>query len=150
MENNDLLEMVRSKAQGWLTKSYDAETRAQVQALLDNEDPTELIECFYKDLEFGTGGLRGIMGVGSNRMNIYTVGAATQGLSNYLKKEFADLEQIKVVIGTIAVTTAVSSRKYQPISSPLTASRFIYSKTCVRLRKCHSLSVNWDARAVSS
>ena len=51
MENNDLLEMVRSKAQGWLTKSYDAETRAQVQALLDNEDPTELIECFYKDLE---------------------------------------------------------------------------------------------------
>ena len=93
MENNDLLEMVRSKAQGWLTKSYD------VQALLDNEDPTELIECFYKDLEFGTGGLRGIMGVGSNRMNIYTVGAATQGLSNYLKKEFADLDQIKVVIG---------------------------------------------------
>ena len=147
MENNDLLEMVRSKAQGWLTKSYDAETRAQVQALLDNEDSTELIECFYKDLEFGTGGLRGIMGVGSNRMNIYTVGAATQGLSNYLKKEFADLEQIKVVI---AVTTAVSSRKYQPISSPLTVSRFIYSKTCVRLRKCHSLSVNWDARAVSS
>ena len=52
MENNDLLEMVRSKAQGWLTKSYDAETRAQVQALLDNEDPTELIECFYKDLEY--------------------------------------------------------------------------------------------------
>ena len=72
MENNELLEMVRSKAQGWLTESYDAETRAQVQALLDNEDPTELIECFYKDLEFGTGGLRGIMGVGSNRMNIYT------------------------------------------------------------------------------
>lgn len=70
--------MVRSKAQSWLTKSYDAETRAQVQALLDNEDPTELIESFYKDLEFGTGGLRGIMGVGSNRMNIYTVGAATR------------------------------------------------------------------------
>ena len=67
MENNDLLEMVRSKAQGWLTKSYDAETRAQVQALLDNEDPTELIECFYKDLEFGTGGLRGIMGRGYPR-----------------------------------------------------------------------------------
>ena len=99
MENKELLEMVRSKAQSWLTKSYDAETRAQVQALLDNEDPTELIESFYKDLEFGTGGLRGIMGVGSNRMNIYTVGAATQGLSNYLKKEFADLDQIKVVIG---------------------------------------------------
>ena len=99
MENNELLEQVRSKAQGWLTESYDAETRAAVQALLDKEDPTELIESFYKDLEFGTGGLRGIMGVGSNRMNIYTVGAATQGLSNYLKKEFTDVEQIKVVIG---------------------------------------------------
>ena len=94
MENKELLEMVRSKAQSWLSESYDAETRAQVQALLDNEDPTELIECFYKDLEFGTGGLRGIMGVGSNRMNIYTVGAATQGLSNYLTKNFKDLEQI--------------------------------------------------------
>ena len=84
MENKELLEMVRSKAQSWLTKSYDAETRAQVQALLDNEDPTELIESFYKDLEFGTGGLRGIMGVGSNRMNIYTVRQATQGLANYI------------------------------------------------------------------
>ena len=99
MENKELLEMVRSKAQSWLSESYDAETRAQVQALLDNEDPTELIECFYKDLEFGTGGLRGIMGVGSNRMNIYTVGAATQGLSNYLNKNFKDLEQISVGIG---------------------------------------------------
>ncbi|WP_280765993.1 phospho-sugar mutase [Parabacteroides sp. PFB2-10] len=99
MEKNDLLEMVRTKAQGWLSKSYDEETRTQVQAMLDNEDSTELIESFYKDLEFGTGGLRGIMGVGSNRMNIYTVGAATQGLSNYLKSEFAHLEQIKVVIG---------------------------------------------------
>ena len=116
MENNDLLEMVRSKAQGWLTKSYDAETRAQVQALLDNEDPTELIECFYKDLEFGTGGLRGIMGVGSNRMNIYTVGAATQGLSNYLKKEFADLEQIKVVIGHDCRN---NSRKFAEISAEI-------------------------------
>lgn len=99
MENNNLLEMVRTKAQGWLTKSYDEETRKQVQAMLDNDDSTELIESFYKDLEFGTGGLRGIMGVGSNRMNIYTVGAATQGLSNYLKSEFSHLEQIKVVIG---------------------------------------------------
>ena len=116
MENNDLLEMVRSKAQGWLTKSYDAETRAQVQALLDNEDPTELIECFYKDLEIRTGGLRGIMGVGSNRMNIYTVGAATQGLSNYQKKEFADIEQIKVVIGHDCRN---NSRKFAEISADI-------------------------------
>ena len=114
MENNELLAMVRSKAQGWLTDSYDAETRAQVQALLNNEDPTELIECFYKDLEFGTGGLRGIMGVGSNRMNIYTVGAATQGLSNYLKKEFDDLDEIKVVIGHDCRN---NSRKFAEISA---------------------------------
>ena len=99
MENEQLLESVRNKALSWLSDSYDAETRAAVQKLLDNPDPTELIECFYKDLEFGTGGLRGIMGVGTNRMNIYTVGAATQGLSNYLKQEFDHLDQIKVVIG---------------------------------------------------
>lgn len=114
MENNELLAMVRSKAQGWLTDSYDAETRAQVQALLNDEDPTELIECFYKDLEFGTGGLRGIMGVGSNRMNIYTVGAATQGLSNYLKKEFDGLDEIKVVIGHDCRN---NSRKFAEISA---------------------------------
>lgn len=116
MENNELLQTVRNKAQGWLTDSYDPETRAQVQALLDNEDPTELIESFYKDLEFGTGGLRGIMGVGSNRMNIYTVGAATQGLSNYLKKEFAHLEQIKVVIGHDCRN---NSRKFAEISADI-------------------------------
>ena len=114
MENNELLAMVRSKAQGWLTDSYDAETRAQVQALLNNEDPTELIDCFSKDLEFGTGGLRGIMGVGSNRMNIYTVGAATQGLSNYLKKEFDGLDEIKVVIGHDCRN---NSRKFAEISA---------------------------------
>ena len=116
MENKDLLELVKSKAKVWLTESYDAETRAQVQALLDNEDPTELIESFYKDLEFGTGGLRGIMGVGSNRMNIYTVGAATQGLSNYLKQEFADLDQIKVVIGHDCRN---NSRKFAEISADI-------------------------------
>ena len=116
MENNELLEMVRSKAQSWLTKSYDAETKAKVQELLDSEDPTELIESFYKDLEFGTGGLRGIMGVGTNRMNIYTVGAATQGLSNYLKKEFANLDQIKVVIGHDCRN---NSRKFAEISADI-------------------------------
>lgn len=99
MENAELLDVVRKKAQAWLGNEYNKETREQVQTLLDKEDPTDLIEAFYKDLEFGTGGLRGIMGVGTNRMNIYTVGAATQGLSNYLRKEFSDLEQIKVVIG---------------------------------------------------
>ena len=98
MENQELLE-VRAKAKEWLSDTYDEETRKQVQALLDAEDATELVDSFYRSLEFGTGGLRGIMGVGTNRMNIYTVGAATQGLSNYLKKNFADLDQIKVAIG---------------------------------------------------
>ena len=99
MEDLELLKTVTAKAQTWLGEGYDEETKAEVKKMLENEDKTDLIECFYKDLEFGTGGLRGIMGVGSNRMNIYTVGAATQGLANYLKDAFADMEQISVVVG---------------------------------------------------
>lgn len=96
---NELLKQVTEKANKWLGSEYDAETREAVKAMLESEDKTELIESFYKDLEFGTGGLRGIMGAGTNRMNIYTVGAATQGLANYLKVAFADLDEIKVVVG---------------------------------------------------
>ena len=96
---NDVLDAVIKKAQTWLSEVYDPQTRDEVKRMLEQDDKTELIDSFYRDLEFGTGGLRGIMGAGSNRMNIYTVGAATQGLSNYLKKEFANLEQIKVAIG---------------------------------------------------
>lgn len=96
---NDVLNQVNAKAKEWLREVYDEGTRAEVRRLLENEDKTELIDSFYKDMEFGTGGLRGVMGVGTNRMNIYTVGAATQGLSNYLKKEFASLPSIKVAIG---------------------------------------------------
>ncbi len=99
MANSNIPEMIKAKAAEWLTEVYDAETQAEVKRMLANEDPTELIDSFYRDLEFGTGGLRGIMGAGTNRMNIYTVGAATQGLSNYLKKEFASLPEIKVAIG---------------------------------------------------
>lgn len=99
MENNELLDQVTSKAQNWLTNDYDEETRNLVNKMIENQDNTELIESFYKDLEFGTGGLRGIMGAGTNRVNKYTIGSATQGLSNYLLKEFASLDQIKVVIG---------------------------------------------------
>ncbi len=100
MENNqELIKQVTEKAERWLSDSYDAETRAAVKAMLDADDKTELIECFYKDLEFGTGGLRGIMGAGSNRMNIYTVGAATQGFANYLLEAFKDLPEISVVVG---------------------------------------------------
>ncbi len=99
MENKKLLQKVIAKAQTWLDGNYNADTKAEVRRMLDAQDKTELIESFYKDLEFGTGGLRGIMGAGTNRMNIYTVGAATQGLSNYLKSQFPDLPQISIVIG---------------------------------------------------
>ena len=73
MENEELIQQVTEKAKKWLTPAYDAETQAEVKRMLENEDKTDLIEAFYKDLEFGTGGLRGIMGVGSNRMNILSV-----------------------------------------------------------------------------
>ncbi len=89
--------IVKQRAEAWLTGSYDEETKAQVKALTEN-NPKELEESFYKNLEFGTGGLRGIMGVGTNRMNKYTVGMATQGLANYLKKNFPSLPEIKVAI----------------------------------------------------
>ena len=99
MDNTELIKQVTAKALTWLSPDYDAETRAEVQRMLDADDKTALIEAFYKDLEFGTGGLRGIMGVGSIRMNIYTVGAATQGLANYLRQAFADRDEISVVVG---------------------------------------------------
>ncbi len=114
MENNALLQEVIAKAQGWLDGNYDEETKREVRRMMDAEDKTELIESFYKDLEFGTGGLRGIMGAGSNRMNIYTVGAATQGLSNYLKAQFPDTPQISVVIGHDCRN---NSRKFAEISA---------------------------------
>ena len=99
MKSDKLLREVRIKAKEWLSDTYDSKTRQQVQSLLDAVDSNELIEAFYKNLEFGTGGLRGIMGVGTNRINKYTIGAATQGLANYLKKNFSDLPLIKVAIG---------------------------------------------------
>lgn len=114
MEDEALLAQVTFKANSWLEGNYDAETKDEVQRMLDNEDKKELIDAFYKDLEFGTGGLRGIMGAGSNRMNIYTVGTATQGLANYLKKEFAELKEIKVVIGHDCRN---NSRKFAEISA---------------------------------
>ena len=98
--DNELIKSCEAKAEAWLSSSvYDAATQAEVRKMLDNADKTELVESFYQNLEFGTGGLRGIMGVGTNRMNIYTVGAATQGLSNYLNKNFKDLTEIAVVVG---------------------------------------------------
>lgn len=96
----ELIKACERKARVWVESSvYDEATKQDVKAMLSAEDKTALVESFYQDLEFGTGGLRGIMGVGTNRMNIYTVGAATQGLSNYLNKNFAGLDRISVVVG---------------------------------------------------
>ena len=89
--------MIVAKAQSWLQSNIDEKSKAEIQALLDADDKTELIDSFYRDLEFGTGGLRGLMGVGSNRMNVYTVAMATQGLANYLLKSFPN-QEIKVAI----------------------------------------------------
>lgn len=116
MEEETLLAQVTNKAILWLKGNYDSETKEEVQKMLDSEDKSKLIDAFYKDLEFGTGGLRGIMGAGSNRMNIYTVGSATQGLSNYLKKEFSELDEIKVVIGHDCRN---NSRKFAEISADI-------------------------------
>ena len=93
----DIKELSMAKAEQWLSEKYDEATRTAVAQMIEN-DPQEVVESFYKDLEFGTGGMRGIMGVGTNRMNKYTIGAATQGLANYLKEQFPD-QEISVVIG---------------------------------------------------
>ena len=98
MGNNvELLAQCEAKAQAWLSPAFDEETRNAVQAMLDNEDKTDLIDAFYQNLEFGTGGLRGIMGPGTNRMNKYVVGMATQGFANYINKAFPDITPAVVV-----------------------------------------------------
>ncbi len=99
MENNELIAQCEARARQWLTPSFDEETRNAVQAMLDNEDKSELIDSFYRDLEFGTGGLRGIMGAGTNRMNKYIVGMATQGFANYILKAFPGRNDLSVVVG---------------------------------------------------
>ncbi len=100
MENQELITQCATVAQQWLDSPiYDEATKQEVNAMLEAEDKTPLIDSFYRTLEFGTGGLRGIMGAGTNRMNVYVVGAATQGLANYLLKNFADRKEISVVVG---------------------------------------------------
>jgi phosphoglucomutase len=109
-------EKILQRANVWLGNGFDEETRRQVKEMIEN-NPQEVIESFYQDLEFGTGGLRGIMGVGTNRMNKYTVGMATQGLSNYLKKIFPGKEKIKVAI-------AYDCRNNSPYFAQITADVF--------------------------
>ena len=104
---------ILDKANFWLTNNFDEETRKQVQHLIDN-DPKELTDAFYRNLEFGTGGLRGIMGAGTNRMNKYTVAMATQGLANYLIKMFSNEKQIKAAI---AYDSRNNSKEFAKISA---------------------------------
>lgn len=122
-------QLILEKAQTWLGEGFDDETRKAVKDMIDN-NPQELVESFYQDLEFGTGGLRGIMGVGTNRMNKYTVGMATQGLANYLKKIFPDKNPIMVAI-------AYDSRNNSPYFAKITAE--VFSANNIRVYLFHSL-----------
>ncbi len=115
MELENIDKSIIAKAQQWLGENFDEQTRQQVKQLMD-ENPEELFESFYTDLEFGTGGLRGIMGVGSNRMNKYTVGMATQGLANYLHLMFPNISEIKVAI---AYDSRNNSKYFAQISAEI-------------------------------
>ena len=124
-KNMELIEKCEQTARQWLESPlYDEETKAGVRRMLEAEDKTELIDSFYRTLEFGTGGLRGIMGPGTNRMNIYTVGAATQGLANYLNKQFSHLKQISVVVGCDCRNNSD-----------------VFSKTCARIFAANGIKV---------
>ncbi len=113
MKDQNILKEVRAKAEEWLNSPIDEESKAAIREMIDHNE-TELIESFYRNLEFGTGGLRGIMGIGTNRMNIYTVGMATQGLCNYLLKQFSDRKEISVAV-------AYDCRNNSPLFAEITA-----------------------------
>ena len=130
------LEQVIQKAEAWLKGNYDEETKSQVRAMLEADDKTELVESFYKDLEFGTGGLRGIMGAGSNRMNIYTVGAATQGLANYINQHFAG-HNPAVVVGHDCRN---NSRKFAEIAADIFSANGIKAYLFESLRPTPEIS----------
>ncbi|MCC5932529.1 MAG: phospho-sugar mutase [Cyclobacteriaceae bacterium] len=127
---------IREKAEQWLQSNIDQDAKAEIQKMLNDENGTELTDAFYKDLEFGTGGLRGIMGIGSNRINKYTIGKATQGLSNYLKKAFPD-EQIKVAI---AYDSRNKSDAFARISAAVFSANGIKVYFCRALRPTPLLS----------
>ena len=135
--DNELIKQCTAEAQKWLSPAFDAETQAEVKAMLDNEDKTALIDAFYQNLEFGTGGLRGIMGAGTNRMNKYIVGMATQGFANYIWWWVMT-----------AATTLVSLLRPWLTSSRLMASRLISLRAFVLLLRFHSPSVSWVLRQV--
>jgi len=136
MENTDLEKIVLERAQKWLAPAFDKETREEVKRLMES-DRKELVEAFYRDLEFGTGGLRGIMGVGTNRMNIYTVGIATQGLCNYLHKQFGHLPEIRAAI---AFDSRNNSMKFADITAKVLSANGIRVYLYEALRPTPELS----------
>jgi len=136
MENQNVDTKILCKARQWLSNDYDEETRCRVQQMVD-ENPGELIESFYTNLEFGTGGLRGIMGVGTNRMNKYTVGMATQGLANYLKKMFPGNTQIRVAV---AYDSRNNSKYFAQITSEILSANDIHVFLFENLRPTPELS----------
>lgn len=114
-----------AKAEKWLNDPFDKETREQVKAMLENNEEL-LMDSFYRDLEFGTGGLRGVIGSGTNRMNKYTVGMATQGLANYVKKHFPVKRSIAQLSALIIATKATILQKSQQMSFQPMVSGFFF------------------------
>ncbi len=136
MTTNTVEPTILEKAKKWMLNDYDEDTRLLVQKMIQFEE-AELVECFYKDLEFGTGGLRGIMGVGTNRMNKYTVGSATQGLANYLKQSYEESKKISVVI---AHDSRNNSRYFAEVSAGVLAGNGIHVYLFENLRPTPELS----------
>jgi len=152
---NEELKKVMEVAEVWTKEPFDAETRAQVKALMDAEDKTELIDAFYRTLEFGTGGLRGIMGVGTNRMNKYIVAQATQGYANYLLKVQKEGGFENVQNGQVAVVVGHDCRNNGRLFAETVANVFSANGIKVYLfeslrptPEVSSLSVISNARAV--
>ncbi len=133
---NSLLENAQQRAKKWLSGNIDADTKKEIERLLGQPDPKELIDHFYKDLEFGTGGLRGIMGTGSNCMNRYTVGTATQGFANYLVKSFAG----KPIAVAIAHDSRNNSRAFAEIAAGIFSANGIHVHLFPELRPTPLLS----------
>ena len=133
---------IQAKIDTWLSGSFDQATKDEISKL-KKDNPDELADSFYRNLEFGTGGLRGLMGVGTNRMNKYTVGMATQGYANYLKQCFGSSASAEAAADTISVAIAHDSRNNSRFFAETTANvfaangvKFIYLKHCGQLLNC--------------
>ena len=149
MANNaELIKQCEERAQQWLAPAFDEETRNEVKAMLEAEDKSALVDAFYQNLEFGTGGLRGIMGAGTNRMNKYIVGLATQGFANYILKAFPGEKNLSVVVGHDCRNNSRLFAETVELSSLPTVSRLISLKASAQHQRFLSLSVNSVLRLV--